>query len=402
MMKIFYIYLLFLYGWCHISFAAVRSVSDLTLDANHGDGVHEVILSDSAMTVSSNMEIRGRLIVGYEKMNSDGVIGQVNTVLVDTQSGNISLQLPESGPGKELRIKKIADDHELTLTHYKDIEDKLILDQGQRGYVQLFADGEQWHCFDGYGFHEDWYDPLEHPIFWMPMNGDMIDSVDNLSPEWSGANISYVNNVNGDSSKALAMDGEWSNVTFDANDVFKPSSNTMSFCLWFQIPDLNPDASAIYNDSVTLYRLYDSGVGGRDFYELTIVSATGALRMSGANISNINGNYPVSTVKTASLDGTADQWYFSVITCSDHMLTYYLYGNSSQSFLKGENTSFTGFPHSVGLDSNGDAGLRIGYPSGSSRNPDAAHEEVNLDDFRIYDFTLTDNQVQELYAAGPQ
>ncbi len=405
MMKKLSVYFLFLYGCSHISFAAVRSVSDLALDANHGDGVNEVVLSEDTVTVSSNMEIRGRLMVGFEEVKDDGMIGEVNTVLADTRSSSISLQLPEASSGKELRIKKIVDEHEVILTHYKEVGDKVIIEEGERGYVQLFSDGEQWHCLDGYGFHEDWYDALEHPIFWMPMNGNLMDSGQGLSPKWSGANLYYVNDASGASSKALALDGEWSNVTFDYESVFAPSSNTISFCMWFQIPDLDTESSDVYNDSVTLYRLYDSAIGGdsgRDVYELTVVASTGVLRMSGANIDNINGNFPVSTIKTTSLSGPADQWYFCVVTCSDTMLTYYLYGNTDGNYLKGEYKSFTGFPHFVGFDTMEDARFRIGHPSGSALHADKAHDKVNLDDFRIYDFTLTESQVQELYESGPQ
>jgi len=165
---------------CPDASAAFRSPSGTMSFDSNADGTADMTLTTSALAVgqglspSTNLHIQGNAMItndmvvgsssagnstlhvngsfgtGMETLSDNVTIGNVNLVLADSSSGNITLTLPYAGnvTGRRYTVKKTSTSNEVVLsggTTNIDSGGFIVLTSGNMAYVNVASNGSQWY-----------------------------------------------------------------------------------------------------------------------------------------------------------------------------------------------------------------------------------------------------------------
>jgi hypothetical protein len=379
----------------HNGNSAFRSTTNIEFNALSDDSI-EMSVSPEQVSVSTNLCLDGRLSHTPQYIHANGNIGQSSLTLIDTNSGNLTLELPtpSTSLGHLLKLKKTSTTNSANLnaTYPSGNIDTFILSTGNEGYLELYCNGNTWIDLLGNGYQKSSYNnPLNAPVFWLPMNegpgGTLADTVQGITPNNFDAGITWIQDRDGDSQEyALDFNGVNSFASMPYNTAMIPSANT-SYSVWVNISSLNVTR--------TVFRLVDNGFPGNKAYEMAIVAndvTTGRFKFYAIDPSNDQRHYGTIELDE-DLNYQTGQWLFLVVSTTASSIHFYAYSQSSVPTKQSE--AFPGFNQT------------IGYGTTSASFPLAAPysgklHAMQLDDLRIYDFTLSETQIQSLYEAGPQ
>ena len=378
---------------------AFRSPNSLVFDAE-ADRSTELTLTSSQATFSTNVSFEGHTSLSFSHYSNSGNIGSEAMVLVNTASDNVSLELPNPTDfiGRYLQVKKteLSNSANLNVTYASGNVDTFTLSSGNQSYLELYSDGSQWIDLQGTGYTKTAYiNPLNYPVFWLPMNegpsGTLTEAIHGLTPQRFDSGISWVDDRDSTDGKyALGFSGATSSgnsfCTIPYHSSMAPSANT-SFCAWVKFDS--------WNVSRTILRLYDNSFANNEVYEIYLAAnnaTNGRFKFEAAIEGNTAEN--LGTIELENdLATTTNTWLFLVVTTTNSSVKFYAYDGDPVPVT--QELAFSGFQSSI-AHGTGSAQLRIGAPY------DTGIQAMELDDLRIYDFTLNDDQVQSIYEAGPQ
>lgn len=338
-------------------------------------------IGSSSLNSSSNLFIQGSYSMGPQLTSTNVNLNSQNSssiVLVDTSSGNVSLQLPYAGNvrGRFLTIKKSSPNHDLWIWasgNYLDKRGAALYRSAVSGVLptlSAISNGSNWYILSSVGETRLAAESnlLGHWTFDQTSGSNIVESVTgsangvlNASAVFSGG---FLN-------QALSLNGT-EEIYLTNNSAYSPSNGSFTITCWIKRNGVQASKTGIMNIR-----------NGSSFYYFYIGE---------------NGN-PRAEIRDASSNSVA---ITSNTTTPDSVWTHLTYimdrtaGSVSRFYINGTfNTELSHPTLTDVIDTTGAAKITIGRntPTYQALNGD-------LDDLRYYNKALTNVEVREIFIEG--
>lgn len=333
---------------------------------------------------NSTLEIHGTLGFNIENVTSDTTLSGNSTVFVDTQSGNINLTLPYAAnvTGRKYMIKKTNSSHSIFITgagNYIDNFEVVEMTSSNNSlpFISVISNGEQWYISNqsDIGIGEIASDNL---MGWWKFDETSSDSniSDSSSNGHSGTwiNIASANiGVPGKIGRALDLDGSDDHISINSNSNLQIGTGDYCINVWIFPRNLS--------SSTTDEAIIGAKESSSDDWYIRFRTETKT------QIGGASGGTGIGSTKDSDAFSNGSWW----------MLTINI-DRSTDSYKGYRNATFLGESGALGmtgLDVSNTGTLKIGI-----RSNGADYWNGMIDDFRIYNKTLTTDEINALYKAG--
>ena len=316
---------------------------------------------------SSNLNVNGTIGYGFQTVSSNTTLGEYSAVLVDSSSDNITITLPYAGnvSGRQYKIKKISTYNSVWISGGGNLIDDTSLielpESNDLASVKLISDGNQWYKIEQKDLSETV--ASENLILWWKLDetsgNTAYDSSSNDNNSLSADPGLLFTGLEGKYLNTIDFDGSSS---FSFPDISTHFSDEATLSVWLKLDSNSPSSGDGGIFSITTN-------GQRSQYPWT----------NGDLYFNVFRSTRYQTTDNSSFDKT--QWHHLVITSSPGNDNYIIYQN--------------GVPFYV---DDGEASIVLGDRIiGES---DTHYFNGLMDDFRLYNKSLTANQVVAIYNQG--
>lgn len=341
--------------------------------------VTQAISIGSGTQGSSNLSLTGSVGFSTQSVSSNILLGASSMVLVDSSSGNLTLNLPNpvSHEGTQFTIKKTSTSHEVVISGNGALVDRSTdwaLTSGNMGYLKLVAAAGNWSLLSvseaTNSIHSS--NLMFHYTF-DETNTDTVKdhSANGLNLTRSGFGTSGNGWVNGVIGGALEFDGTDDVATLAHHSKFDNSPMTVSG--WIYPHKL----ASTYGNDMWIYRKRHIGTPWRS-YEVFLNTEDDKLFFRWYD----NNAVLEVTVKSSAAIST-NQWIFFAASVSPTTATLYINGAQQ--------------------DVDSSVGSGVIYPSDnefSLGKSDTHYFDGVVDDMRLYNRVLTADEVLSLYQLG--
>ena len=323
---------------------------------------------------SSNLNVNGTIGFGFQAVTSSTTLSGNSIVLADTSSGNIVLSLPEasSHEGRKYTIKKTSTLNNLSIRdggfidHYSDLN----LSQDYMGSLSVVSSAGNWHILNISG------------------NGELLPS-ENLIGWWK---LDEKTGVSATDSSITLNDGSLNNSTFSTNSALSNLNSGL------YLDGINDYVTITYTSSYEI-----------DFITLSIWVYPTSTGQNDQLFSKDNSGSNRSWQFRENNDGTVRFIVFDDDDSSNGQITSTNTlalndwnhvagtwdGSDIKLFINGQFDSSTSFSGLLNKDETNNAFL------GRSENGDPGYFEGRLDDARIYNRALTEDEINTLFNQKP-
>ncbi len=341
----------------------VSLTGEIVLDSNN-DGDAEATLT------TDGLQLEGNFGLSTQSISSNTVIGQNSIVFVDSSSSNILVELPYAGnlQGKVFTIKKTSKANSVYISgggNLIDEVDPIELSETVDGLptVTLTSNGEQW--FRIYSEYLSETVGSSNLVGWWKFDETSGTSVYDSSGQDNTGSLSNATLTDGYFNGGVNCDGSNDEVIIPDSTSYNFGTGDFTICFWFlKVQEGRGDPLS-----------WKTADGSDDFGVILQSDETLDLyfRIDGA------GGFGISNGSAYSLN----EWHHAVILRTGSNLKSYI----------------DGVADGTGTSSRDIDAIDVGTTITLGENNDAVDFEGKLDDFRLYNRSLTLAEIQALYRA---
>jgi len=324
---------------------------------------------------ASNLNINGTIGYGFLTISSNATLGETSVVLVDSSSDNIVVTLPYAGnvTGRQYQIKKISTSNSVWILGGGNLIDSTnpieLPESSNLASVKLMSDGIQWYKLEQAEIFETI--ASENLVGWWRLDETSgTTAMDSSSDQENGTlqnSLTFAtDSIAGKLGNALVFNGsnEYININYDGD--LNPSVFTIS--LWARVNG----GAGTFRSPLTSRQDSAGNLNGYIFY---------ASNVDTWQFWTGTGSAYHQQIGPAVVIG---EWVFLAGTYDGSTKKFYVNGAAADS-------------DAVTFKVNSLNPTRIGAGGGAALN---YYFNGAIDDVRVYNRSLTPNEIQAIYAQG--
>lgn len=328
---------------------------------------------------SSNLNVNGTLGYGFQTITTSTMLSGNSIVLADTRSGNIVVSLPEASSyeGRKYTIKKTNTLNSVFIRDggFIDSYSDLTLSVNNMGSLSVISHSGNWHILNISG--NGTLLSTDNLVGWWKFDDESGGIATDTSSSGLDATLEggldfSTNTISGKLDNALVFDDSDDRITISDNANLRPPQ--ISASLWIQFTV----AASTGADMILGQQSSNYGAGG--YFLRRNRTAAG----SGFSVFIYDGASPEPRV-TASTVPTTGEWYHVAFTFDESNIRIYVNGELDGTTAR-----------SVSID----YGTGGTFAIGSHPATNAENFPGYLDDVRVYNKVLSEEEIQAIYNQG--